>query len=311
MGDSPAGFSLLQTIEKRCAEHVDEWENTALVMMSDSLFESHKKGFVYDEKSHRIVQERIGIISEEVLVLFQHAPRVEWTRKDAFEYQQRLRGIGLMTLGYEHTTELLAKLQLAEAETQIPDWQPNPGRTSCLSVWDIDVGGTVLRGKDVFVSGFVLPTSDVEGPFVAGSLGGGKEDQMGATKHGRSGDSECRALVHAYRSIQEVQEMSPELVHICGTVSLHVSGVPCLSCVGVMAQFKLRYPKVRMGVTFELREQPSDTLESTTDEVLQTKLKSPSLQEERIECTDTVGVSEKRKQLTEARQVGNGRWSYY
>ena len=31
----------------------------------------------------------------------------------------------------------------------------------------------------------------------------------------------------SYDKSMTVFEMSPELVHICGTVSLHVSGVPC------------------------------------------------------------------------------------
>lgn len=32
---------------------------------------------------------------------------------------------------------------------------------------------------------------------------------------------------------------------VSGTLSFHTSGVPCLSCVGVAAQFKRHYPRVR------------------------------------------------------------------
>jgi len=38
------------------------------------------------------------------------------------------------------------------------------------------------------------------------------------------------------------QEGSDE---VSGSVAFHTSGVPCLSCVGVAAQFKRHYPRIR------------------------------------------------------------------
>merc|ERR1712151_421971 len=75
---------------------------------------------------------------------------------------------------------------------------------------------------------------------------------MGA---GRSGDAECRAIVDTHRILQETLEgQSMTSSAAAGWVSFHTSGVPCLSCVGVTAQFKRLYPYVQVHFTFTPRE---------------------------------------------------------
>lgn len=97
-------------------------------------------------------------------------------------------------------------------------------------------------------------------------LGQGKADSPDVGRAGRSGDAECRAIVDTHRILQETLEgQSMTSSAAAGWVSFHTSGVPCLSCVGVTAQFKRLYPYVQVHFTFTPREHGwGDELQTST-----------------------------------------------
>merc|ERR1719160_933372 len=106
--------------------------------------------------------------------------------RDGFEvgrYQQRLRSVGLTTLGYEHTTALFGFLSLTRGEGWKPTdvqnldgWTANARRSFCARRYALTVNSTAGMAAltdpgSVFVSAFAPGEDDAAGPFVAAFLG--------------------------------------------------------------------------------------------------------------------------------------------
>eukprot|EP00445_Apocalathium_hangoei_P064783 CAMPEP_0204113934 /NCGR_PEP_ID=MMETSP0361-20130328/3944_1 /ASSEMBLY_ACC=CAM_ASM_000343 /TAXON_ID=268821 /ORGANISM="Scrippsiella Hangoei, Strain SHTV-5" /LENGTH=645 /DNA_ID=CAMNT_0051064375 /DNA_START=8 /DNA_END=1945 /DNA_ORIENTATION=- len=81
-------------------------------------------------------------------------------------------------------------------------------------------------------------------------------------KHPRGGDGEFQALQACARACAELGCQPASDAHargetMRGEVWLHVSEVPCLSCVGAMAQFRQLFPHIALNVAFTLGRQPA------------------------------------------------------
>jgi len=134
-------------------------------------------------------------------------------------------------------------------------WTTNARRTTCARRHQLFIGSQRLEDiGTIFTSAFASAAEDSACDFPIVWLGQGKADSPSAGRAGRSGDAECRAIVDTHdlikRAIQE--EGTPA---VSGLLAIHSSGVPCLSCVGVAAQFKRCYPGVSVNFTFVPREQ--------------------------------------------------------
>lgn len=81
-------------------------------------------------------------------------------------------------------------------------------------------------------------------------------------KHPRGGDGEFQALQACARACYERLHLDPlagEGAEAVGELWLHVTEVPCLSCVGAMAQFRQLFPNVLLNVSFTLGRQAVST----------------------------------------------------
>ena len=63
------------------------------------------------------------------------------------EYQSRMRGMGLMTMGYEFTTPLLQDLGLYDKETEAEIWEPSKDE-DCAG-WIVNSSRTICARKDM------------------------------------------------------------------------------------------------------------------------------------------------------------------
>ncbi|CAE8702724.1 unnamed protein product, partial [Polarella glacialis] len=176
---------------------------------------------------------------------------------EVVEYQRRLRNVGLVTFGYEHTSGLFDELRLREGRSwesaeasSMPGWTTNARRTTVARRYTLSVGQRRLEDPgSIFTSAFASGQEDAASEFHVVWLGQGKADSPNAGRAGRSGDAECRAMLDTHEVLKKaIQDEGTD--EIVGSLAIHTSGVPCLSCVGVAAQFKRCYPKVSFCFTF-------------------------------------------------------------
>lgn len=244
------------------SRRLEEFDAPSLMMLSDSLFEAK-----YGEGRH---EPLLGVLRNHVLrmgqdlytVLTEYLPPRKGcgSTQQIVDYQQRLRSVGLVTFGYEHTNSLFSRLQLAETRGwnaedawALPGWTTNARRTTVARRYQITVGQEVLQDSGtVFTSAFASAAEDIEAELTVVWLGHGKADSPSVGRAGRSGDAEFRAIDDTYQILKRtMQEQGSESV--MGTIEFHASGVPCLSCVGVAAQFKRLFPGLAIHISFEQR----------------------------------------------------------
>lgn len=253
----------LSAVVAETARRMSDFDPPSLMMLSDSLYdakysESGGDGLLGVLRSHimQMGSELVHIYTDGL------PPRRSMATSGQVEaYQTRLRSLGLVTFGYEHTQRLFSELRLAEGRSwdpaeaaAMPGWTTNARRSTCARRHELRVGQAMLQDPgSVFTSAFASSGEDAACDFVVAWLGHGKTDAPQTGRASRSGDAECRAIVdtHGLISRAAAEQGASE---VRGSISLHTSGVPCLSCVGIAAQFKRCYPGVAFCFTFAPRE---------------------------------------------------------
>merc|ERR1719296_692333 len=232
-------------------------------MLSDSLYEA-KYGQGQEEPLLNVLRSRIMEYGNELLSIYTGGlpPRRGLASPAVVaEYQRRLRALGLVTFGYEHTHALFEKLHLAEGNrwdpteaSRMSGWTTNARRSTVARRMDLHVGRARVQDfGSIFTSAFASSSEDASCDFTVFWLGRGKSDAPTTGRASRIGDAECRAMLDAHQQMTAAM-MEQGTASVQGWISLHTSGVPCLSCVGIAAQFKKCYPDVAFCFTFAPRE---------------------------------------------------------
>lgn len=255
--------SCLASVAKETARRISEFDPPSIMMLSDSLFEA-KYGQGTDEPLLGVLRSHVMKMGSEIYrILTEGLPRRRGiaSSMEIAEYQRRLRAMGLTTFGYEHTDALFSQLGLrddrvawnATEALSMPGWTTNARRTTVARRYSVRVGQKSFQDPgSIFTSAFASAQEDACTDFPVVWLGTGKADSPSVGRAGRSGDAECRAMLSTHEILkQAIQEEGTDAV--TGFVSFHTSGVPCLSCVGVAAQFNRCYPKVNFCFTFMQR----------------------------------------------------------
>lgn len=257
----------LRDIVAVTSERLADFDPPSLMMLSDSLYEA-KYAEGYEEPLLGILRSHVMRMGNEIRsILTEGLPRHRGVAApvEVVEYQRRLRAVGLVTFGYEHTQGLFAQLRLAEGRawdageaTALPGWTTNARRTTVARRFVLSVGQRRLEDPGtIFTSAFASAAEDAACDLHVVWLGQGKADSPAVGRAGRSGDAECRALLDTHSLLkQATQEEGTS--QVAGEVAFHASGVPCLSCVGIAAQFKRCYPSLAVSFTFAQREQRWD-----------------------------------------------------
>ena len=233
----------LEAAAAEASSRLPEFGPPSVVMLSEALQDaSWRRGPPADA-----LDERLGRMSGELLRIFQEGlprPRGVAAPADWEEYRRSLQEVGVATLTSGRTQELLARLRLSgggrpwgrEEAAALPGW--HPGRRLAARRFQLRVGEERLEDAGTVVARGAAAAGD----FAVGSAPG---------RRALGGEAPCRALLDAQRALRgalQAQELAPEAVE--GSLELYASGVPCLSDVGIAAQFQRCYPRVTVCFTF-------------------------------------------------------------
>lgn len=196
------------------------------------------------------------------------------------DYRDHLSSFSLVGLGFTYTCQMLELLgiQLLQGPER-EAWQrtaqeaanaiAGTGNQSDMSKnAEAQEGLKVCRTVCVYCFSLHSPQlgSRSAGPMAVTSGPANDDHQLGlfaaTLKHHRGGDGKFQALQACARASMDLgcQPIgAPPLdgSAVEGELWLHVSEVPCLSCVGAMAQFRKVFPDVALRLSFNLGRQPS------------------------------------------------------
>lgn len=178
------------------------------------------------------------------------------TKAQAAAYRAELEALDLVTLGARRTAQLLRAFSLGEEPLGEADGFAREARVA-IAAWRARLAAADPTGRAAFHrSQCVWQLVGAGGDGVAGGLLA-SASAAGATgglvacrlRHARGGDAEFRAMAAA----AELLESAPSASGIGAAVELrlHVSEVPCVSCVGAMVQLRFRCPGMGFCVTFD------------------------------------------------------------
>eukprot|EP00933_Yihiella_yeosuensis_P043044 TRINITY_DN37761_c0_g1_i1.p1 TRINITY_DN37761_c0_g1~~TRINITY_DN37761_c0_g1_i1.p1 ORF type:complete len:811 (+),score=145.95 TRINITY_DN37761_c0_g1_i1:34-2466(+) len=270
--------NLLSAVVAETSRRIGDFDPPSIMMLSDSLYEAKygQGGGPQEQQCLQIMRNHVMQMGSELYRIFTAGlPRRKGLAapSEIAEYQRRLRQVGLVTFGYEHTASLFEELSLKEGRSwehseasSMQGWTTNARRTTVARRFAISVGHRNLQdGGTIFTSAFASAQEDAQSDFPVVWLGQGKADSPTVGRAGRSGDAECRAILATHEALkQAVQEEGTD--NVTGSLAIHTSGVPCLSCVGVAAQFKRCYPRVSFCFSFVNRPlSERDPLEGGAD----------------------------------------------
>eukprot|EP00927_Polykrikos_kofoidii_P062341 TRINITY_DN57149_c0_g1_i1.p1 TRINITY_DN57149_c0_g1~~TRINITY_DN57149_c0_g1_i1.p1 ORF type:complete len:1019 (+),score=164.33 TRINITY_DN57149_c0_g1_i1:270-3326(+) len=197
------------------------------------------------------------------------------------DYRDHLTSFSVIGLGYQYTAKVLESfgVRIPEGE-EMEAWRVAAKSAAAEARNDSDASKNVeaqegLRAcRTVCVYRYTLRSCSQESVMCGGTVveqgpvgvaSGQAVDAwelglVAATlKHHRGGDGEFQALQACARSCLEELGLDPLTgsgSQAVGELWLHVSEVPCLSCVAAMAQFRRLFPSVALNVTFSLGRQP-------------------------------------------------------
>eukprot|EP00406_Dinophysis_acuminata_P004531 CAMPEP_0179221284 /NCGR_PEP_ID=MMETSP0797-20121207/6104_1 /TAXON_ID=47934 /ORGANISM="Dinophysis acuminata, Strain DAEP01" /LENGTH=815 /DNA_ID=CAMNT_0020928047 /DNA_START=23 /DNA_END=2466 /DNA_ORIENTATION=- len=179
-----------------------------------------------------------------------NVPGLERAPGEVERYQRTITGLNIIQVGRRLTLELLRDLGMledsegtaAELRTMRERWlleelakvDPTDAtmqhKTTCG--WALTAGGTT-QVKEVLASGTAMQEEARFVPCVV--------------EHPRASDAE----------FQVVNKAADRLLRGAGgaaTLSLNVSEIPCLSCLGALRQFQKSFPAVALRVSFNIRK---------------------------------------------------------
>jgi len=198
------------------------------------------------------------------------------------DYREAMGSFHIIGLGYHNTARLLQHLGISiPTGEELEEWQAivritaantrNEGdaeknleaqeglkacRTICVYRFSVCVAGATECARGA-------PPTIQQGPIGVASGPPAEAHELGlfagSLKHNRGGDGEFQALQAFSRACLESLGCSPltDGGNLVGELWLHASEVPCLSCVGAMAQFRQLFPRIRMHVSYVLGRQPA------------------------------------------------------
>lgn len=197
------------------------------------------------------------------------------------DYQEHLKSFNVIGLGYNLTWKVLSRLGIHLPEGSALDaWRAEAQRVVAAGVTnasDADKNAEAQEGlkacRTVCVYRFSLRGSGhaaaQQTPVGVASKTPTDAWELGLVattlKHNRGGDGEFQALQACARACLEQLGLDPlgaggaasSGTSAVGELWLHVSEVPCLSCVGAMAQFRRLFPSIDLHVSFTLGRQPT------------------------------------------------------
>lgn len=188
------------------------------------------------------------------------------------DYREHLASFDLIGLGFTYTSQLLRHLGVCLPEGRArEDWMDVARGAAVFAGNESDVNKNqeakegLKACRTVCVYRFSLQSASgclERGPVAITSGAPTEAHELGlfaaTLRHHRGGDGEFQALQACARACLELG--LPPLANgqdAFGEIWLHVSEVPCLSCVGAMAQFRQLFPNLRLNVTFTLGRQPA------------------------------------------------------
>ena len=197
------------------------------------------------------------------------------------DYRDHMASFSLVGLGFTYTSKLLLEMGVILLEgSQREQWQKQSREaasriTGTGNESDVTKNAEAQEGLKVCrtvcvyrynllsVTGqrcMVEPTAVTSGPaceaFELGLF-------AAILRHPRGGDGEFQALQACARACLQELGCNPigapplDGSAIEGELWLHVSEVPCLSCVGAIAQFRHIFPDIKIHISFNLGRQPS------------------------------------------------------
>ncbi|CAK9081549.1 unnamed protein product [Durusdinium trenchii] len=196
------------------------------------------------------------------------------------DYQDHLASFSLVGLGFTYTCQILEQLGIRllngsekEAWQKVAQEASNSisgtGNQSDVSKnVEAQEGLKICRTICVYRYALQLgPETVCVGPTAVTSGPARDAHELGlfaaTLRHPRGGDGEFQALQACARASMQLgceptgaPPMDGSAVE--GELWLHVSEVPCLSCVGAMAQFRKVFPDVSILISFNLGRQPSE-----------------------------------------------------
>lgn len=174
----------------------------------------------------------------------------------ASRYQDVMKSLEVASVGDTHTRRLLDSLRITETTAQF--WQrgklavgaraghgPRTGvQNWCFFHVRLEEGSVVVEAHGLANSTVTATVPDTSG-LVAVQL------HFDRVRH-RSWDAEFRALASIIDSAREIRRRVPASP-VSGVAQLFVTDVPCISCVGAMAQFRRRFPGISLSVSWDVR----------------------------------------------------------
>mmetsp|Transcript_16873 Transcript_16873/g.39408 ORF Transcript_16873/g.39408 Transcript_16873/m.39408 type:complete len:814 (+) Transcript_16873:164-2605(+) len=198
------------------------------------------------------------------------------------DYKDQLASFKVIGLGYDFTRAALSSLGVIFPEGQTLDQWVETARVTALDTKNegdaqknVEAQEGLKACRTVCVYKYCLRAPDLGGGAArevaygpAGFASGQPNEQhelglFAATlKHNRGGDGEFQALQACARAAVDLGfpplgDAPHNAACLTGDLWLHVSEVPCLSCVGAMAQFRRLLPEVRLNLSFTLGRQPA------------------------------------------------------
>ena len=197
------------------------------------------------------------------------------------DYRDHMASFSLVGLGFTYTSKLLREIGVVLLEgSQREHWQiqsqaaaariTGTGNNSDVTKnTEAQEGLKVCRTVCVYRFDLQAVTGQVRtvGPTAVTSGPASEAFELGLfsaiLRHPRGGDGEFQALQACARSCLDDLGCNPigapplDGSAVEGELWLHVSEVPCLSCVGAMAQFRKMFPDIKLHIAFNLGRQPS------------------------------------------------------
>jgi len=193
------------------------------------------------------------------------------------DYREQLSKFDLIGLGFTYTARLLEHIGVRLPEGSVLEEWTETARQVAVNVrheGDMEKNAEAQEGlkvcRTVCVYRYSLRRADGDGAAELGptAITSGPADEahelgLFATtlRHHRGGDGEFKAMQACARACADLGRAPAVggggLADIDGELWVHVSEVPCLSCVSAMAQFRRLFPDITLHCAFTLGRQPA------------------------------------------------------
>eukprot|EP00930_Biecheleria_cincta_P027905 TRINITY_DN19502_c0_g1_i1.p1 TRINITY_DN19502_c0_g1~~TRINITY_DN19502_c0_g1_i1.p1 ORF type:complete len:670 (+),score=133.31 TRINITY_DN19502_c0_g1_i1:302-2011(+) len=165
-----------------------------------------------------------------------------------------LPSLGLTSMGAAGSSQLLRQLGLLAVDdgAHVEELIPEPGETLCMMHYDLllTVEEPATASEDVQPALRHLTLAE---PGLLLSSGGrpDRQELLRSVTLRFSRDRDAEFLALSALVVRAQRAAGAGNWRLRGSVSLHISQAPCLSCIGAMRQFQHAFPDVRLTVAFD------------------------------------------------------------